>query len=60
VHFAGVIAQALLGAFIANAGAFGVDETRDYGTLQALSWFHAGVGAVTFGALTTAAALVIF
>ncbi len=60
VHFAGVIAQALLGAFLANHEAFGLDTEGDFDALQALGAVHMGVGVVTFGALSAAAAIVTF
>ncbi len=57
VHFGGMIAQLALGAVIANAESFGLDRANDYGTLQALSTVHLGLGIVTFGAMTWAGAL---
>lgn len=60
VHLSGVVLQALLGIFIANHEAFGLDVSDDFDTLQALSGVHMGVGVVTFGALSAAAAIVTF
>jgi hypothetical protein len=60
VHLAGIVVQALLGAFIANATSFGVNYDHDFATLQALSGVHMGVGVLTFAALSAAAAVVTF
>ncbi|AKF11313.1 hypothetical protein [Sandaracinus amylolyticus] len=60
VHLGGVVLQALLGIFIANHEAFGLDTNDDFDALQALAGVHMGVGIVTFGALSAAAALVTF
>jgi len=60
VHFGGMIAQSLLGFFIANSELFGMDRANDYGTLQALATLHGGIGLVTYGALTWAGALMTF
>lgn len=60
VHLSGVVIQALLGIFIANHDAFGLEADGDFDTLQALSVVHMGVGVVTFGALSAAAAIVTF
>ncbi len=59
VHFGGMVAQAVLGIIIAN-NVLGLDRANDYGTLQALSTVHLGVGLVTYGALTWAGALMTF
>lgn len=59
VHFAGMAVQALLGIVIANPDWFGMDRANDYGTLQALSTVHLGVGLTTFGALTWAGLLML-
>jgi hypothetical protein len=58
VHFGGMIAQVVLGIIIANS--VGADRANHYGTLQALSTVHMGVGLVTYGALTWAGALMAF
>lgn len=52
VHFAGMLAQLILGPIITHAESLGLDRTNDYGTLQALSATHMALGIVTFGALT--------
>ncbi len=54
VHLAGMVAQMGLGIVIANAEAFGMDRTNNYGTLQALSTVHLGLGLVTYASLTWA------
>lgn len=59
VHFGGMVAQMLLGPIIANADAMGIDRANDYGTLQAMSTVHMGIGLVTFGAMTWAMALML-
>jgi hypothetical protein len=59
VHFAGMIAQALVGIVIAN-DLLGLDRANDYGTLQALATAHLGLGLVTWGAMTWAGALMVF
>lgn len=60
IHFAGMIAQMGLGMLIANSEIIGLDRANDYGTLQALSTVHLGVGLVTWGAMTWAGALFTF
>jgi hypothetical protein len=55
VHFAGMIAQMGLGLAVANNW-FGLDRANDYGTLQALATVHMGVGLMTWGAMSWAAA----
>jgi hypothetical protein len=60
VHLGGLIAQALLGIVIANPSTFGIDRDRDFDTMQGLASLHMGMGIATFGALSTAAALVTF
>ncbi len=60
VHFAGMLAQMGLGLLIANSEVIGLDRANDYGTLQALSTVHLGVGLVTWGALSWAGALFTF
>ncbi|MET0387170.1 MAG: hypothetical protein ABW321_14475 [Polyangiales bacterium] len=59
VHFAGMIAQGVIGLIIANS-LVGLDRANDYGTLQALATVHMGVGLVTWGAMTWAGALMVF
>lgn len=59
VHFAGMVAQALVGIVIAN-DLLGLDRANDYGTLQALATAHLGLGLVTWGAMTWAGALMVF
>jgi len=60
VHFVGMISQLALGVVIANSESFGLDRANDFGTLQALSAVHMGLGLVTWGALTWAGALFTF
>ncbi|MCB9708679.1 MAG: hypothetical protein H6714_07840 [Myxococcales bacterium] len=59
VHFVGMAAQGLLGVVVANGDWFGMDRANDYGTLQALSTVHLGIGLVTLGALTWAGLLML-
>ncbi|HEX4353733.1 MAG TPA: hypothetical protein VHZ95_12480 [Polyangiales bacterium] len=59
VHFGGMIAQILLGIVMAHS-LLGLDRANNYGTLQALSTVHMGLGLVTYGALTWAGALMTF
>ena len=59
VHFAGMLAQVVLGVVIAGRVG-GLDRANDYGTLQALSTVHLGVGLVTWGAMSWAGALMTF
>ena len=59
VHFGGMVAQIALGILIANSDRFGLDRANDYGTLQALSTVHMGIGIVTWGAMTWAGALMV-
>ncbi len=60
VHFSGMAAQALLGAFIANSDAFGLDRANDYRTLQTLSTVHLATGLLTYATLTWAGAIMAF
>ena len=57
VHFSGMVAQALLGVFIANDF---LDLANDYETLQILATAHLASGVITYGALTWAGALMTF
>lgn len=59
VHFGGMIAQATIGILLAN-DYLGLDRANDYETLQLLATVHMGIGFVTYGALTWAAALMVF
>lgn len=59
VHFGGMVAQIALGILVANSDRFGLDRANDYGTLQALSTVHMGIGIVTWGAMTWAGALMV-
>lgn len=59
VHLGGMVAQMGLGMVIANGEALGMDRANDYGTLQALSTLHLGLGLVTFAAMTWAMLLMI-
>ncbi|MCA9610920.1 MAG: hypothetical protein KC619_35240 [Myxococcales bacterium] len=54
VHLAGMVLQTAIGIAISFM------DTNDYDTRRALAGVHLGTGLVTWGALTTAAALVIF
>ena len=60
VHLVGMIAQIGLGVVVANASRLGLDRTNDYGTLQALSTVHMGIGLVTYAALTWAGTIFLF
>lgn len=60
VHFSGMIAQLLLGVFIANAQVFGLDRANDYHTLRALATTHLAIGGLTWASLGTAGALMMF
>ncbi|MFW6050212.1 MAG: hypothetical protein ACODAU_03500 [Myxococcota bacterium] len=60
VHFAGMIAQALLGIVVANGESFGLDRANDYRALQGLSTVHLVTGLATYGSLTAAGALMLF
>jgi hypothetical protein len=57
VHFSGMVAQALLGVFIANDF---LDRANDYETLQILATAHLATGFITYGALSWAGALMTF
>jgi hypothetical protein len=57
VHFSGMVAQALLGVFIANDF---LDRANDYDTLQILATAHLASGFITYGALSWAGALMTF
>jgi len=59
VHFSGMCLQIILGVLAAGRVG-GLDRANDYGTLQAISTVHLGVGLVTWGALTWAGALMVF
>jgi hypothetical protein len=59
VHFSGMCLQIILGVLAASRVG-GLDRANDYGTLQAISTVHLGVGLVTWGALTWAGALMVF
>jgi len=57
VHFSGMVAQALIGVFIANDF---LDRANDYETLQILATAHLASGFITYGALSWAGALMTF
>jgi len=57
VHFSGMVAQALIGVFIANDF---LDRANDYDTLQILATAHLASGFITYGALSWAGALMTF
>jgi hypothetical protein len=59
VHFGGMVAQIALGLLVASRVG-GLDRANDYGTMQALSTVHMGIGLVTWGAMTWAGALMTF
>ena len=59
VHLAGMIAQLFLG-FAHASHWFGLNRANDYDAMQALAITHMGIGAVTWGALTWAGALMVF
>lgn len=59
IHLGGMIAQFALGVVIANSATFGLDRANNYGTLQALSTVHMGIGFATFGAMTWAGLLML-
>jgi hypothetical protein len=58
VHLAGMVAQIILGAGVANNW-FG-DRTNDYGTLQTIATVHQVIGWTTWGALGAAGAIMLF
>jgi len=60
IHFGGMVAQIAMGFLVAQSDAFGIDRANDYGTLQLLGTVHMGLGLVTWGALSWAAALMVF
>jgi hypothetical protein len=59
VHLGGMVAQLFLGLAAANDW-FGTDRPNDYDALRAIASVHMGLGWVTFGSLSAAAALVLF
>jgi hypothetical protein len=59
VTFTGMVLQSLLGPILAGRIG-GLDRANDYGTLQALSTVHLGIGVITLGALTWAGSLMVF
>jgi hypothetical protein len=58
VHSFGMLSQIVIGALMSN-GVFG-DRANDYGTLEAIAAVHQTIGWVTWGALTGAAAVMLF
>lgn len=60
VHFAGMLAQMLLGVVIANADTFGLSRANDYRALQALSTVHFAIGLTTYAAMTWAGVIFLF
>lgn len=58
VHSIGMLLQVVLGAMMSN-GVFG-DRANNYDVLQAMGALHQGIGWVTWGALTGAAAIMLF
>lgn len=60
VHFGGMIAQIALGILSSNAAAIGLDRANHYAGARVLATVHQGLGWVTFGAMTWAAATMIF
>ncbi len=59
VHLGGMIAQILLG-FAVGQNWFGLDRANDFGAMQALATVHQLIGLTTFGAMTAAAAVMVF
>lgn len=59
VHLGGMIAQMLFG-FAVGQNWFGLERANDFGAMQALATVHQLIGLGTFGALTAAAAVMIF
>lgn len=58
-HFAGMIAQGLLGALAANGRAVGLDRTNDYRALQTIATVHLITGYTTYGLLTWSGATML-
>ena len=58
IHSIGMLAQIVIGAMLSN-GVFG-DRANNYGTLEAVAAVHQTIGWVTWGALTGAAAVMLF
>jgi|GEM_PF-1448212 len=58
IHLVGMVAQTVLGLSVAN-GAFG-DRANNYDTLEIVAGVHQAIGWTTWGALTAAAAIMIF
>lgn len=58
IHGIGMLAQIVIGAMLSN-GVFG-DRANDYNTLQVVADIHQAIGWVTWGALTGAAAVMLF
>jgi hypothetical protein len=58
IHLVGMVAQTVLGFSVAN-GAFG-DRANDFNTLEIVAGIHQAIGWTTWGALTAAAAVMIF
>ena len=58
IHSFGMLAQVVIGALMSN-GVFG-DRANNYGTLEAMAAVHQTIGWVTWGALTGAAAVMLF
>lgn len=59
VHFFGMIAQSALGFLVSNLG-FNIANEDEYDTARMLATVHLGIGFVTYGAFTWAAALEVF
>jgi hypothetical protein len=58
IHSLGMLAQVVIGALLSN-GVFG-DRANHYDTMQAMATVHQTLGWVTWGALTGAAAVMLF
>jgi hypothetical protein len=58
IHSLGMLAQIVIGAMLSN-GVFG-DRANNYGTMEAVAAVHQTIGWVTWGALTGAAAVMLF
>lgn len=58
IHLVGMVAQVGMGLLLSN-GVFG-DRANNYGSLEAVAAVHQAIGWVTWGALTGAAAVMLF
>jgi hypothetical protein len=58
IHSIGMLAQIVIGALLSN-GVFG-DRANHFDTMQAMATVHQAIGWTTWGALTGAAAVMLF